>query len=386
MFKLKKTKIRKWSQEYIKKTFAYNDCNYINSTIADVDYCSSWKVKRALKQIIKLNRYSYTFVSDQTIAAIKNWNQKHYQIQLHDDDIILVHGTVQFVNVVINSCTNINDKIMTAIPIYKPLVDCITNNQRQLITHHLEFNRKNNNFNFDLEQFIELIKTHQPKLYILCHPHNPGQVVWEQNLMIKIAAICHQYNVILLVDEVHRDLVFNKIKFYSSLQLPLKYLNNIIFCSSANKLFNLGGLKTSYAVIFNEQLKKQILAFNTQLNISSPNIFAQNAIIAAYTNGTKFMNKKIKYFQKQIQYFLFLLAKNQINFEYIKPQSSFMLWIKIANINHHINYLKKNGIFLSYSQDFYHFKNDWIRINVATKKQYLRTIAKAIGDIMHDEL
>ena len=67
--------------------------------------------------------------------------------------------------------------------------------------------------------FIDLEKLAQPenRCLLLCSPHNPTGRVWEQWELERMVSLCQQYDVFLLSDEIHMDIV-NKTKFIDQLR------------------------------------------------------------------------------------------------------------------------------------------------------------------------
>lgn len=71
-------------------------------------------------------------------------------------------------------------------------------------------------------------------MYILCNPQNPSGRIWDIEQLKQIIKICEKHNIILISDEVHRDILRkNEICFYLSLS------KNAIMCCSPNQSFNL---------------------------------------------------------------------------------------------------------------------------------------------------
>lgn len=67
--------------------------------------------------------------------------------------------------------------------------------------------------------------------------------VWIRVELQKIIAICQQYHVLIISDEVHGVLALLNVKFNSLLLFSIPN-NEVIVCNSPNKDFNLGGLKS----------------------------------------------------------------------------------------------------------------------------------------------
>ena len=77
---------------------------------------------------------------------------------------------------------------------------------------------KNNSYEIDWDSFEECLK-YDVKAFILCNPHNPGGKVWSKEDLTKMAALCQQYNVLVLSDEIHSDLIFKPNKHIPILML-----------------------------------------------------------------------------------------------------------------------------------------------------------------------
>src|SRR5690606_21911022 len=93
------------------------------------------------------------------------------------------------------------------------------------------------------------------KAFILCNPHNPGGKVWSKSDLTKMAALCQQYNVLVLSDEIHSDLIFEPNKHTPLLNVA-QDPNNIITFFAPTKTFNLAGIQAAAMVVPDEQKRK----------------------------------------------------------------------------------------------------------------------------------
>ena len=75
------------------------------------------------------------------------------------------------------------------------------------------------------------------KVFILCNPHNPGGKVWSKDDLQQMAALCKQYNVLILSDEIHSDLIYKPNKHTPMLNAA-EDKNNIITFFAPTKTFN----------------------------------------------------------------------------------------------------------------------------------------------------
>ncbi len=61
--------------------------------------------------------------------------------------------------------------------------------------------------NYNVNNGIDKIVENNVKLFIQCSPHNPAGRVWKEEELSKILEICKKYNVLVISDEIHQDIV-----------------------------------------------------------------------------------------------------------------------------------------------------------------------------------
>ncbi|WP_334198939.1 aminotransferase class I/II-fold pyridoxal phosphate-dependent enzyme [Mycoplasma mycoides] len=271
----------------------------------------------------------------------------------------------------VQALTNVNDNILIQSPVYKPFYNVVQTNNRNVIDNPLVY--KDHNYEIDFIDFENKIKKHNVKMFILCSPHNPSGVVWKAQDLLKIIEICNRYNVVIISDEVHGDIVL-KDKFYSLLEFETKN-NNFIVVSSPNKMFNLAGLKGSYLISKNtdilDKIKQQYLINGFGLF----NSFYQQVLISAYTN--KEVLDWVKEFKEYIYNNYLYLKENLLDkykqLDYIDLKATYLVWIKFNHItvDQFKENLKHQNLIINLASDFYTNETDWFRINIACPRSEL---------------
>ena len=77
----------------------------------------------------------------------------------------------------------------------------------------------------DLELFEILIKQEQVKVFILCSPHNPVGRVWTKEELTVVLDICKKYNVYVIADEIHQDIIMSGYEKVRPFQVLCKLKN-----------------------------------------------------------------------------------------------------------------------------------------------------------------
>ena len=116
------------------------------------------------------------------------------------------HGVVPAIASVVETLTTKGDGVLVTPPVYPPFFNIPGLLERNII--ECVMNEEDGFYSID---FIEFEKSLQQgvKLFILCNPHNPGGIVWEEQQLKEIIRLCTKYNVFILSDEIHADLVLD---------------------------------------------------------------------------------------------------------------------------------------------------------------------------------
>lgn len=117
--------------------------------------------------------------------------------------------------------------------------------------------RQDDYYTIDFVDFEEKLKQ-GVKVFILCSPHNPVGRVWTKSELQKIADLCIAYNVIIISDEIHADLVLNDHTHIPIANLSKEMALKTVTCMAPSKTFNLAGLQASYIVTKNPDMRKKI--------------------------------------------------------------------------------------------------------------------------------
>lgn len=381
MLKRSKNNERRWNREYIELNYKidYNK-NIIDSSIADLDFKTPHPIIKALKKRVSYGTFSYTYIRDDVLDAIKIWYKHYHQIEIARNDLKLVHGTVNAMHQIVNAFTEENENILIQTPIYEPFGRCIYNNNRQVVINELKYDNKT--YKVDFVDFENKIISKKIKLFFWCNPHNPGGVVWKKDDIKKIIRICEKNKVLIISDEVHSDLILNNQKFYSLLNFQVKD-NYFIVCNSPNKAFNLGGLKGSYLIIKNNSIREKINKIYEANSITSPNIFYPEAIKTAYTSPKvlEWLNELKAYIWKNYE-FLTNEFKEDKHIEIMNLQASYLVWIKFDTSKYSVEEIKLkmklHEIIVNWDIDFYGATPGWFRINIGSPMSLVMNLVKRL--------
>ncbi|WP_392420978.1 MalY/PatB family protein [Capnocytophaga canis] len=296
--------------------------------IADMDFKTPPFIVNALKKRMECEIFGYTAKPQQWYDAIINWQQKRFGWNISQEMISFTPGVVPALAMVVQAFTEKGDKVLIQQPVYYPFSLVVENNSRVLVNSPLELIDGQYQINFDrLEKDIKGCK-----VFLFCHPHNPGGRVWRRDELERVAGICHRNNVVLVSDEIHADLTLPPHKHIPLGSVSDQARQMSITFASPSKAFNMAGFTTSYAVIQNPELREKFQSYVEGNMLGDGNVFAYQTVIAAYTEGEEWLNKLLKYIQKNIDFVVDYVEKNIPKVKCIVPEASYLVFLDFRGL------------------------------------------------------
>ncbi len=149
---------------------------------------------------------------------------------------------VQSIYIAISTFASEGDGVIVQTPIYPPFLSTPRLLKREVVENRLIVD--DDGYHFDLEDFAAKANDPKNKIALLCSPHNPTGLVMDRELLSEIAKICSETNTVMIVDEIHAQLIFGtSFTSIASIETDADY----VLCNSATKAFNIAGSRCALA-------------------------------------------------------------------------------------------------------------------------------------------
>ena len=294
--------------------------------VADMDFKTPPFIVEVMKKRMECEVFGYTARPESWYEAIISWQARRHQWTITKEMISFVPGVVPALAMAVQSFTERGEKVMIQQPVYNPFAQVVRNNHRELVNCPLEL--KNGQYHINFEVFEEKIKG--CKLFLFCHPHNPGGRVWTREELQKVAAICAQNNVIIVADEIHADLTLPPYQHIPFATVSEEAAQNSVVFASPSKAFNMAGLATSYGVIANPTLRRRFESYVEGNELAAGNVFAFNTVVAAYNKGEEWLQQMLNYVQGNVDEVIHYIEKYIPQLKVIVPQASYLVFIDFS--------------------------------------------------------
>jgi putative C-S lyase len=295
--------------------------------IADMEFEVAKPIQDALIERISNSGFGYEYKPDSFLTAQKNWYKRTYDIDLKSEQIVYTPSITTSISIIIESYTNKGDGIIIMPPVFMEFRDVIRRTNRKIIKNPLEL--ENQHYIIDLQSLEDKAKFETNKILILCNPHNPVGRVWKKKELEDIVRICKKHNVLIISDEIHKDIILFDNTFTSLLHYS-KDWKNIIVCTSEAKTFNLAGISDSMAIIPSETLRDTFKKISQKYNLGATNVLTRVALEAAYLKGEVWLNKLLRSIESNIMSIEKELKDSKIKL--IKPEGTYQVWLDFRDV------------------------------------------------------
>ncbi|SFA91556.1 cystathione beta-lyase [Lentibacillus halodurans] len=377
----KNTRSVKWDMR--KAVFQADDV--VPMWVADMDFQAPQAVNDALIERAKHGIYGYTIIDDDVKNPIINWVSKRHNWDIQSEWLSFSPGVVASLHMAVQAFTEPGDSILIQTPVYTPFYGVIESHDRKVIKNPLQ--QQNHYYHIDFADFEKKLKQ-GVKAFILCSPHNPVGRVWKKEELQEMARLCLKYDVLILSDEIHADLIYPGETHIPIASLSDEIAARTITCMSPSKTFNLAGLQASY-IITSDKEKRETL--NKQLGKQGHhmiNTMGNAAMEAAYRYGEEWLDKLRDVLQNHKQY-VTSMFEEKTDMLVTRSEGTYLLWIDCSQLQLDNQTLKKfmnetAKVGLNAGVDYGEEGELFMRMNIAcpreTLEEGMRRIIEAVNN------
>lgn len=291
--------------------------------VADMDFAVPECVTRALRERINHPVFGYTIYPDSIYQAIIDWFQRRHQWTIERDWIVFAPGVVPSLFAAAKTFAQEGEGVIVQSPVYFPFFSAVTTNNRKLINNPLR--EINGRYEIDFDH-LETCAQQGAKLLMLCTPHNPLGRVWSEAELQQLLEISRRYDLTILSDDIHCDLIYSGVK-HTMLGRLAQPGDKIITTIAPNKSFNIPGLGLSALVIPNAAERNAMKQAFESLHVGNHNPLSIAAFEAAYREGDQWLDALLRYLEDTRDFAADFIAREIPQIKLIKPEATYLLWL-----------------------------------------------------------
>lgn len=316
---LRKRKSSKWRQY---------PSDVLPLPVAEMDFPIAPAVKASLQDMLDRSDTGYLGAFPELFEAFAKFSKSRWNWQPDTTQIRIATDVGVGIVEVMRTLIKAGDKVMLNSPVYENIWKWIPEVNATLVDVPLTENELN--YKLDLDA-IEREYANGVKLHILCSPHNPVGIIYTRSELETIATLAKMYGVIILSDEIHGPLTFNKKDFYPFLSVSDDAKEVGIIITSASKSFNFAGLKCALIITESAILKEKINAMPPALTWRA-SLFGAVASTAAYSQSDEWLDGVLITLNENRNLVKKLIDTKIPTIKYRIPDFGYLAWLDVSSL------------------------------------------------------
>lgn len=298
--------------------------DFIPLWIADMDFACPPEVISAMHKRLDNRILGYSDIIDpEYVRILKLWMEQHFGWRIREEELAVSSGVVPAISNLIQILSEKEDKVLILTPSYAPFYSSIVNNGRVPVC--LPLKREGASYEIDFINMEKKIVEESVKIFIFCSPHNPTGRVWKEEELRNVAGICRKYDIPVICDEIHQDLLRK-----GNVHIPLAKLfpdaDWIYTCTAPSKTFNMAGNHLANIFIPNKKVK----GIWEDKYYYLPNALSVTATQVAYGQGGAWVEQLNQYLDGNFCYMKEFFDRYLPQIEFDIPEGTYLAWFDMG--------------------------------------------------------
>ncbi|WP_445365363.1 MalY/PatB family protein [Microbulbifer sp. ANSA001] len=294
--------------------------------VADMDFNVADPIRAELQRLVDRGQFAYEFYPEGIFSAISSWYQRRHNLRLETDKFVQVTGVLTGIALLIRELTEKGNSVLVQPPVYHQFSKVIQSAGRKIVKSPLRMSDGRYRMNFtDLDkQFADP----EVKAMILCNPHNPVGRVWQKEELEKLLQLANKYNVTIISDEIHGDIIYSGHQFTSLMALDSE--KHVALIGSPAKTFGMQSISNGYIYTQNSRLLQAVSDKSESMYLNHGNAFTTFATIAAFEKGDAWLDQLLAYLQDNLGWIKEFLLEELSVVKMTSVEGTYQVWLDFS--------------------------------------------------------
>ena len=361
VFERHDTDSKKWSQY---------PADVLPMWVADMDFPVAAPIIQALHKRIEHPLLGYGVAQDALRQAVVAHLWQAYAWRVQPEELIFLPGVEPGFNMALHALVPEGAGVVLQTPNYAPLAKAPDHWQQPRIELPFKANVEGE-YETDIAALDKALQN--AGALLLSNPHNPlGKVFSGEELQL-IGDACVRNDALIISDEIHADILFDGRRHIPIASLGPHIAKRTVTLMSASKAYNIAGLKTAFAVVQDEQLRKRFTHGRLGM-VDSVNVLGMEATRAAYSEGGDWLKAVLAYLQANRDFLADAVRTRLPGLVMHLPQSTYLAWLDCSALgleNPQQFFLEHGKIALSAGAEFGDDCQQFVRLNFGCPRSLL---------------
>ncbi|MCK7316176.1 pyridoxal phosphate-dependent aminotransferase [Enterobacter cloacae] len=319
-----------WCTQWDYVADRFGTADLLPFTISDMDFATAPCIIEALHQRIDHGVFGYSrWKNDEFLAAVSHWFRQCFNSRIETETVVYGPSVIYMVSELIRLWSMPGDGVVVHTPAYDAFYKAIEGNARHVVPVAME--KQATGWQGNMASLEAALAKPENKILLLCSPQNPTGKVWTREELTHMAELCARYDVAVISDEIHMDMVWGDHR-----HTPWNTVarGKWALLTSGSKSFNIPALTGAYGLIGDEESRNAYLgALKGRDGLSSPSVLALTAHIAAYQQGEPWLAALREYLEENLKFIAREMNSAFPTLNWTPPEATYLAWIDLRPLN-----------------------------------------------------
>ncbi len=295
--------------------------------VADMDFLADDALIDKAQRVASSGVYGYP-VFDDLEKTFASWLERKHDWNADESAITYSMGLLHGIALAIDCFTKKGDRIVIPSPTYRPFRELCSLSGR--IMEELELDYSDYRFSLDLDKLER--KARNASMILFCSPQNPTGIVFTEEELEGVLRIGKKYNIPVLSDEIHADLVHPGFTHIPMGKANGKVGAKTITFMAPSKTFNLAGEHSAFLIFSDRSMMKTWKDRQAALWLTTPGYFIGEMSKTAYTECDDYNRALCTYLGENAEAIDEYFRKHDCGIRKVKGGSSFVTFLDCSEV------------------------------------------------------
>ncbi len=305
--------------------FPYADDEFVRMWVADMEFATPPEICQAMKDRIDRRIFGYSQISgDGYYNAFSAWCRDKYGWSFPKEELMISPGIIPALYELVGDLLAEDEKLLITSPAYGFFLHAAEFNHRELVCSPLI--NDGGNFSIDFEDLERKAADPKVRLLMWCNPHNPTGRMWTWEETEKVVEIAKKYDLWLISDEIHCDLIRSG-KRHIPTGLVAPDYPKLITCMAASKTFNMAGLMFSNIIVRDAGVRAKMAEHDKLVGFVNP--LSLVAAQTAYEQCGDWLEQLKVYLDDNFRFVDDFLKERLPDAVSVIPEATYLAWVDL---------------------------------------------------------
>jgi cystathionine beta-lyase len=353
--------------------------------IAEMDFLPAEPIRVRMVELAELGQYGY---EDEALYDALKQEFAAYMLSrfgwVADSEFILPLGDlVQALYASVLAFAGPGEGVVLQTPIYPPFLSAVHDTGRRFVEHPLRDDGAR--LVLDGDDLAAVVDA-DTRLLLVCNPHNPTGRAFDRAELEAVADVALERNLIVVVDEVHADLVYPGRRHVPFATLGAEIAARTVTITSATKAYNIPGLRCGLMHFGSEELRERFRRILPDRVFGKANLFGVEATLAAWRYGEPWLDEVLRLLEANRDRLAEFVASELPGVRHYPAEATYLAWLNCGGLDLEASpqafFLERARVGLADGADFGPPGVGCVRLNFATSPaildELLRRLAHAL--------